>query len=97
MFNKIKNFFKKKESNKNVKKVNEGHSSITFEIDPELFITVKSKVNSEIIETLIDSDYLRPEQSEDENAIHLAFVLIANETTEQIIEEINEKASKLTD
>lgn len=67
----------------------EGSSSVTFEINNDLEIKVKSKISKDIIETLIDKAYITPEFSEDEATIQLAFILIANEATEQIIENIN--------
>lgn len=69
--------------------IEDGTSSITFEINNDLEIKVTSKINKEITETLIDKAYIKPEHSEDEATIQLAFILIANEATEQIIENIN--------
>ena len=73
--------------------ISEGNSSILFEIDKELNVTTKSRVNKEIVPVLIDNKYLDSPQSEDESAIQLVFVLLANEVTEQIISEINEDAN----
>jgi ribosomal protein S8 len=69
--------------------IEEGSSTLTFEIDPELKITVSSKINPDIVETLIDKGYIKSEFSEDEPTIQFAFILIANEATEQIIENVN--------
>ncbi len=73
--------------------ISEGNSSILFEIDKELNVTTKSRINKDISSTLIDSNYLDSSQSEDDAAIHLVFILLANEVTEQIIEEVNENAN----
>lgn len=69
--------------------VEEGNSSVVFEIDGELNVTVKSRINKDITNVLIDHNYITSAQSEDESAINFAFVLIANEATEQVIENIN--------
>ena len=71
------------------KTINEGNSCIIFDIDSELKTTVKSRINDEISMSLIDEGYITSEQSHDESAIQLAFILITNEVTEQIIDGIN--------
>ena len=68
----------------------DGNSSVIFEFDKELAITVKSRINSDIIMKLIDEKYITAEFSEDEASIQFAFILMANEATEQIIEGINQ-------
>jgi len=73
--------------------VEEGNSSILFEIDKDLKITTKSRINKDIISTLIDSKYIDSAQSEDEAVIQLVFILLVNEVTEQIMEEVNENAN----
>jgi len=70
--------------------IKDGNSSVIFEIDNELSITVKSRINEEIIAKLIDEKYINAEHAADENTIQFAFILIANEATEQIIEGVNE-------
>lgn len=63
-------------------------SSITFFVDENLNISVRTKANQErVSQILADNDYIGPEQMNDEFAIHLAFVLMANEVTAQIISE----------
>jgi len=73
--------------------ITEGSSTIMFEIDNELSVTVKSSINKEIISTLIDNKYLDSSQSEDDAVIQLVFVLLANEATEQIMEKVNQDAN----
>jgi len=70
--------------------IKEGNSSVIFEFDEELAVTVKSRINDKIVMKLIDKKYITPEFAEDEASIQFAFILMANEATEQIIEGINE-------
>lgn len=72
----------------------DGVSSITFEIDSDMNVVVKSKINKRMVLTLIDESYIKADQSEDEGAIQLSFVLIANEVTNQLIDEINHNAKE---
>lgn len=67
----------------------EGNSSVVFEFDKELAVTVKSRINSDIVMTLIDKGYITSEFAEDEASIQFAFVLMANEASEQIIIGVN--------
>lgn len=71
----------------------EGNSSILFEIDNELNVSTKSRINKDIAGVLVDNQYLDSTQSEDNAAIHLVFILLANEVTDQIMQEINENAN----
>jgi hypothetical protein len=73
--------------------ISEGNSSILFEIDNDLNIKTKSRINKDIVNSLIDNEYLTSAQSEDDAVIQLVFVLLANEATEQIIDEVNENAN----
>lgn len=73
----------------------DGKSYITFEFDNELNVVTKSQINKDVVNTLIDSGYILSEHSEDVAMIQLAFILIANEVTEQIIEEVNDHDPKL--
>ena len=70
--------------------IKEGNSTVTFEFDKELNITVKSRINEDIIAVLIDKKYIEPEHATDESAIQFAFILLANEASEQIIVGTNE-------
>ena len=70
--------------------VKEGNSTVTFEFDKELNITVKSRINEDIIPVLIDKKYIEAEHSADESTIQFAFILLANESSEQIIVGTNE-------
>jgi len=70
--------------------IKDGNSSVIFEIDNELSITVKSRINEEIIAKLIDEKYINAEHATDENTIQFALILIANEATEQIIDGVNQ-------
>jgi hypothetical protein len=91
MLEKIKKFFQKKEiqevpKQSTIKKVKDENSTITFEIDEDLKVIVHTRINPKIALTLIDREYLTPKDADDQGAVQLAFVLIANEVTEQIIE-----------
>lgn len=70
--------------------IDEGNSSVIFEFDKNLKVLVKSRINSDITMKLIDEKYITPEFAEDEATIQFAFILLANEATEQIIEGVNE-------
>lgn len=66
-------------------------SSISFYIDKELKVLPKTKINDEIIPALIDENYINQGVSDNEIVLHLAMLLIANEVSEQIIEEFEDK------
>lgn len=65
------------------------NSSVLFEFDNELAVTVKSRINSDIVMKLIDQEYITTEFAEDEASIQFAFILMANEASEQIILGVN--------
>lgn len=69
--------------------VEEGNSSILFEIDDNLEIKIKSRINEDITNTLIDKGYLAADQSADKEILQLSFILLVNEASEQIIEQVN--------
>lgn len=69
--------------------IKEGNSSVIFEFDNDLKITVKSRINEDIIAKLIDEKYITAASASDEATIQFAFILLANEATEQIIEGVN--------
>lgn len=73
-------------------KTEDERSSVTIFIDKDLKMQIKSKINTEIVQKLVDEGYLLEGQIEDEGAIQLAFILLANEVTDQIIEQVNERA-----
>lgn len=69
--------------------IKEGNSSVIFEFDDKLAITVKSRINEDIITELIDKKYINAEHAADEATVQFAFILLANEATEQIIIGVN--------
>lgn len=93
IFKKLRSVFKTKEKS-SIKQTDKSDelSSITFKIDNDLNVTTHTKISTDIIPTLIDNDYLKSTDSEDQALIQLVFILLANEVTEQIIEETNEKS-----
>jgi ABC-type uncharacterized transport system involved in gliding motility auxiliary subunit len=88
MFKKFFSLFNKNKSS--IKTDESSLSSITFKFDNDLNVTTHTRINSEIIMTLIDNDYLKSVDSEDKAVINLIFILMANEVTEQIIEKTND-------
>ena len=86
----------KPETKSTVVEVENTNSTITFEIDKELNVTVHTRINKDIILPLLDQNYINANGAEDEGSIQVAFVLIANEITEQLIEEVNKNAEELT-
>lgn len=72
-----------------------GNSKLTFEFTPELGVKTHSKINADILTKLVEEQYINADQTEDKFAIQLAFILLTNEATEQMITEINSKASEV--
>lgn len=69
-----------------VEATNDETTSITFLIDDDLNVTTQTRVNLErVAQVLIDNDYISPDHRNDEFAVHLAFILMVNEVTTQII------------
>jgi len=65
-------------------------STITFFIDEDLNIRVRTRVNmKKMSQVLIDNDYIPADAGEDEFAAHLAFLLLVNEVTAQKLDEYN--------
>jgi len=62
-------------------------SSITFYIDKNLNIRVESKANRDMANKLVEENYIGENQVEDPEAHHLAYVLIANEVTDQMVQQ----------
>ncbi|MDH5766618.1 MAG: hypothetical protein OEZ38_11440 [Gammaproteobacteria bacterium] len=73
----------------------DGKSRLVFEFDEELNVTTKSIINKDVVPALVDNNYISPDSTEDEIILQLAFIVIANEVTEQIIEDVNENQNKL--
>lgn len=71
----------------------ENKSIITFVVSEDLSVKPVTKVHENMVEILVNEDYILESQVEDKNAIDLAFIVIANEVTDQIISQINESAS----
>lgn len=69
--------------------ITEDNSYITFTIDNDLKIAVRSKVNKDIVPALINNDIIKAEDSGEVEILQTALVLIANESTEQIIMGVN--------
>jgi len=99
-FNSLKNWFigerNEPKTKSTIKEIENRNSTISFEIDGELNVTIHTRINSDITLTLIDNNYLGTKEAEDEAAIQLAFILIANEATEQLIEETNKNAEEFS-
>ena len=70
--------------------ISEGNSSLLLEFDDDLQVTVSSRINDSIITSLIDREYIISTDTADEASVQFAFILVANEVTEQIIDRINE-------
>lgn len=83
----------RKEETLRLTQEHEEHSTITLIIDNDLNVKTVTKINPEVVETLLEKDYLPHNLANDKDAIQFAFVLIANEVTDQIIEEVNEVAN----
>jgi hypothetical protein len=64
-------------------------SYITFTISNDLKVSIHSKVNKDIIPALIDNDVIIAEESGNVDIVQMALVVIANESSEQIIMGIN--------
>ncbi len=60
-------------------------SSIVFYFDKELTVSMETDVNPLVIDKLVAEGYIAERDISNEDAIHLAFVLIASEVTESII------------
>jgi hypothetical protein len=78
-------------------KVIDERSQLIFFIDKDLRIQIKSKINTDIAQKLVDEGYILEGQIEDESAIQLAFILLANEATDQILDQVNEQAENFID
>lgn len=64
------------------------HSTITFYLDEDLSVSVKSSINLEKMkQVLLDNGYINHEDVGDEGIYHMAFIVIANEITTQLISE----------
>src|SRR4030066_706829 len=75
----------KKKSRATVKTTNKENSTITFEIDKDLMVTIHSKINKNIVTSLIDKGYVKAVDAENEALIQVAFVLLANEISDQLL------------
>lgn len=63
-------------------------SAITISFDKELKVNVFTKINKDqIAPTLVDEGYIRGADMENEDAIHIAMILLANEATSQIVDQ----------
>lgn len=71
----------------NRERIPEGDSTITFSIDKTFKVKTFTKVNPDIIKSLVRAQYIEPHQEEDTDAHHLAFVLLANEVSQQLLDE----------
>lgn len=91
-----KKVIKKPKTKATVKLSKATNSSITFEIDDKLNVVTHARINKKIVDTLINHGYLPAKSAEDETAIQLAFVLIANDVTNQIIDQVNDDGAEAT-
>lgn len=69
------------------KKSRADSSTFTFYFDKDLVTSMETDVNPNVVDKLVAEGYLAERDISNEDAIHLAFVLIANEVTESIIEQ----------
>lgn len=71
-----------------------GYTSVIYLIGPDAKeIIPRFIINQETVKSLVDSDYIPQEMSEDEDAIKLALILLTNEVSEQILETVIEEAN----
>ena len=94
-------FFKKKKKKKktttqptekvekNATRTTKSNSSITFEVDSKLKVTVRCRINNDVVNALISKGYLTDGQKDDNAAIKFALILMTNEVTDQIILSVN--------
>lgn len=80
----------KKTRNRSSTRKTKENSSISFEIDSELKVTVHCRINPSTVDLLIEKGYLDKSQKEDTAAIKLALILMANEVSDQIILNVND-------
>ena len=78
----------KKKSKSLVKRTSKENSTITFEIDKDLAVTIHSRINSTIVTSLIDKGYIKASDVDNEAAIQVAFVLLANEISDQLLNDL---------
>lgn len=62
-------------------------SRITFYIDNKLMVRLDTKINRDITDVLVAEGYLGERDISNELAHHLAFLIMANELCEQLIDE----------
>lgn len=67
----------------------EHDSMVRFSIDKNLKVSVRSKVNRDIIQKLVEDDFIDESDVENEDALQIALILICNESSEQLLMEIN--------
>lgn len=84
----------KKKSRATVKTTNKENSTITFEIDKDLMVTIHSKINKNIVTSLIDKGYVKAVDAENEALIQVAFVLLANEISDQLLNDLTGLANE---
>ena len=80
-----------KKSKSTLTKSSKENSTITFEIDKELKVVIHSKINKDIVTSLIDKGYMNAADAENEPLIQVAFVLLASDVAEQILSEVSGK------
>jgi hypothetical protein len=71
----------------NIKLSNDKDSSIIFVIDENLKVTTTTSINKAIRSKLVDYNYVDIQDMNNDKAIHLAFIMIANEATSQIMDD----------
>lgn len=60
-------------------------SSVTFYIDKDLVVRMETSVNKSVVDKLVAEGYVSERDISNEEVIHLAFLVMANEVTENII------------
>lgn len=66
-------------------------SKIVFSVDKDLNVKTKTAVSKEIIDILLNNNYISSDQMEDEFALHLAMVLIADDIVSEILSQFEDK------
>ena len=64
-------------------------SVVSFVIDPELNVSLTTKITQPVIDSLVKAEYISANYTHDPVATDVAILLVANELCEQMIMEVN--------
>lgn len=70
-------------------------SSLTFTIDNDLRVSIHTRINPDIAMVLLDHEYIEENQTQDNLAIEIAFLLMAYEAMDQILTQYEDKRGVL--